>query len=330
MDRARLLACVALPGDVSPVAADFRERPVMDLRQIQYFVALYEEKSITKAARRLHVVQPAVSMQIRRIEADYGVTLFERTTSGVYPNQAANTVYPMCLEVLANVEKLRRTLRHGSGKIDGTLNVGVPPSIAHGILAGVLMDFQQRYPDVQIAVSEGYSAHLVDWLLQGDLDFAVLGEFEDDRRLHCEPLAIEELRVLTSTATPVTGDSITGRELQKLKLILPSTKNLIRILIDAEFERAGLTLAPSMEVDSLATVFAAARQPGWASILPAAAISDADLDRGMRSLALVEPAIRRTLVASFPTLKPSSAAAHEFLKALKRAVLEAGGIEILA
>ena len=108
----------------------------MDLRQIQYFVALYEEKSITKAARRLHVVQPAVSMQIRRIEADYGVTLFERTTSGVYPNQAANTVYPMCLEVLANVEKLRRTLRHGSGKIDGTINVGVPPSIAHGILAG--------------------------------------------------------------------------------------------------------------------------------------------------------------------------------------------------
>ncbi len=54
----------------------------MDLRQIQYFVALYEEKSITKAARRLHVVQPAVSMQICWLEADYGVKLFDRTPAG--------------------------------------------------------------------------------------------------------------------------------------------------------------------------------------------------------------------------------------------------------
>jgi LysR family nitrogen assimilation transcriptional regulator len=289
----------------------------VDLRQIHYFVALYEEKSITKAARRLHVVQPAVSMQIRRIEVEYGVQLFERTTSGVHPNEAAAAIYPMCLEVLSRVEDVRRTLRNGSGKITGSLAIGVPPSIAHGILAEVLAGFSAKYPDVHITVSEGYSAHLVDWLLQGDLNFAILGEFEDDRRLYSQALATEELVVLTAAATVHEGNTITGRELSSMKLILPTGKNLIRILIDTEFEKEGIKLAPTMEIDSLATVLAAIRQPGWASILPVSGINDNDLASGLRILRLVDPIIDRTLVATFPTLKPSSAAAQQFIREVR-------------
>jgi LysR family nitrogen assimilation transcriptional regulator len=297
----------------------------MDLRQIRYFVALYEEQSITKSARRLHVVQPAVSMQIRRIETEYNVQLFERTTSGVYPNEAAEAIYPMCLQVLDTIEEIRRTLRDNSGEIKGALTVGVPPSIAHGILAEFLLDFQTRFPHVQLTVLEGYSTHLVDWLLQGDLDFAILGEpFEDDRRLYSQTIATEELRVLTSEATPLSGDVITGAEVRQLKLILPSPKNLIRMLVEAAFERVKLTLAPAMEVDSLATVFAAVHQPGWATIIPASAIREADLASGLRSVALTEPVVRRTMVATFPTLKPSSASAQQFIHALKAALRKTG------
>lgn len=297
----------------------------MDFRQIKYFVALYEEQSITKSARRLHVVQPAVSMQIRRIETEYNVQLFERTTSGVYPNEAAEAIYPMCLKVLDTIEEIRRKLRDNSDEIRGALTVGVPPSIAHGILAAFLLDFQTKFPHVKLTVLEGYSTHLVDWLLQGDLDFAILGEpFEDDRRLFCQPIATEELRVLTSTATPLSGDVITGAEVKELKLILPSPKNLIRILITTAFDRMNLTLVPSMEVDSLATVFSAIHQPGWATIIPASAIRDADLAGGLRSVALTDPVVRRTMVATFPTLKPSSASAQQFIQALKGALLKTG------
>jgi len=215
---------------------------------------------------------------------------------------------------------VRRTLRDGSGKIAGSLSIGVPPSIAHGVLAEVLSGFSEKYPDVHISVSEGYSAHLVDWLLQGDLNFAILGEFEDDRRLYSQAIATEELKVLTSIATPHAGDTITGKELAKLKLVLPSAKNLIRILIAAEFEEEGIKLVPAMEIDSLSTVFATVRQPGWASILPASAISETDLTTGLRSLRLVHPIIDRTLVATFPTLKPSSAAAQQFINELSSVI----------
>ncbi|MCO5070746.1 MAG: LysR family transcriptional regulator [Rhizobiaceae bacterium] len=293
----------------------------MDLRQIQYFVALYEEKSITKAAKRLHVVQPAVSMQIRRIEVEYGAQLFERTTAGVHPNEAAAAIYPACLEVLNKVESIRRTLRDGSGKITGSLSVGVPPSIAHGILAEVLAAFTEKLPEVHLTISEGYSAHLVDWLLQGDLNFAILGEFDDDRRLYSQAIATDELVVVTSEETPHDGDSITGEQAATLKLVLPSSKNLIRILVDSEFEKEGIKVSPVMEVDSLATVFAVIRKPGWATILPSSGIGEGDLKSGFKLLRLTKPMIDRTLVAAFPTLKPSSAAAQEFIRVLRQVIL---------
>src|SRR5688500_532234 len=169
----------------------------MDLRQMQYLVALVEEESITRAARRLHVVQPAVSMQIRRLEADYGVTLFERTPQGVYPNAIARQVYPLCIAILNQTDALRRVLREASGRLVGRLAVGIPPSVAQGVLARALLRFREQSPDVQLVVQEGYSASLVDWLVNGDLDFAVLSMIDGEKRLRYQPLATEELMVVT-------------------------------------------------------------------------------------------------------------------------------------
>ena len=77
----------------------------MDLRQIQYFVALYEERSITKAARRLNVVQPALSMQISRLEKTFKTRLFERTSRGVIPTDVGREFYGLCQKIIGNVHE---------------------------------------------------------------------------------------------------------------------------------------------------------------------------------------------------------------------------------
>ena len=295
----------------------------MDLRQIQYFVALYEEQSITKAARRLHVVQPAVSMQIRRLEIDYNTSLFERTPHGVYPNEVARRLYPLCIDILGRVEGVRRTLKDSSGLLSGTLAVGIPPSIAHGVLARVLREFHESNPDVKLAVHEGYSANLVVWLIQGNLDFAILSELEEEKRLRYQRIVTEELKVVIGLDTPFAGDTATGADLSNWRLIVPSSQNLTRILIETEFESIGLKLAPAMELDSLAAVFAMLRQPGWATILPASAVLGNISESGVRCLSLVEPTIRRTLVAAFPALKPTMPAAQAFIEMLEDALAEA-------
>ena len=72
---------------------------MLDLRQIQYFVCLYEERSVTRAARRLNVVQPALSMQINRLEKRLGTDLFERTARGMIPTSAGETMYRIYLPI---------------------------------------------------------------------------------------------------------------------------------------------------------------------------------------------------------------------------------------
>ncbi len=87
---------------------------VMDLRQIEYFVALYNERNITIAARRLNVGQPALSMQIIRLERTFKTKLFERTSRGVVPTDIGRALYVHCTKILGDLGEAHRYLREAS------------------------------------------------------------------------------------------------------------------------------------------------------------------------------------------------------------------------
>jgi DNA-binding transcriptional LysR family regulator len=300
------------------------EENVMDLRQIQYFVSLYEEQSITKAAKRLNVVQPAVSMQIKRLEEDYGVKLFDRTSQGVYPTAIAKTLYPLCIGAMEAAGHARRALQAAAGTVTGELAIGVPPSLANGLLAEQLLEFKRRHPSVQLKVREGYSSNIVEWLTEGAIEFAVVSARENEERLRYHTLVNEELVVVTSRQNRIKKAAIRGVDLAEFMLVLPSRQNLIRILIDAEFERAGFSVTPTMEVDSLAIVFDLISRPGWASILPTTAFRyDARAEK-LQSFLLVEPTIHRSLAIAFDSRREISPAAQLLVTQLEEALAGLG------
>jgi DNA-binding transcriptional LysR family regulator len=137
----------------------------------------------------------------------------------------------------------------------------------------------------------------------------VLSIIEGEKRLRYQPLATEELMLVTGAATELPEGDVRGVDLADLRLIVPSANNLIRMLLDAEFERAGVPLRPAMEVDSLVTVFGLLSNPGWATILPRSAAREDGSQGDLRWVRLVEPSVRRTLViASLPQREPSPAA----------------------
>ncbi|MGA7600721.1 MAG: LysR family transcriptional regulator, partial [Pseudolabrys sp.] len=146
----------------------------MDLRQIEYFVALYDERSITKAASRLNVVQPALSMQISRLERTFKTRLFERTSRGVVPTDLGRTFYGLCQKILSDVYEAQRYLRDASGKVTGDLTVGLMPSVANSVLPAVLAEYKSSYPDVTLRIVEAYSGSLLDQLNSGKLDLAIV------------------------------------------------------------------------------------------------------------------------------------------------------------
>lgn len=131
----------------------------MDLKQISYFMWVYEEGSFSKAASKANVVQSALSMQIRRIEDEFGVLLFNRLSRGVEPTEAGRKFYERCIPIARNFALAQEELS-GAGEtsaISGIVRVGLPGSFNRGILSSVLLPFMERYPDVQLTISEAYT-----------------------------------------------------------------------------------------------------------------------------------------------------------------------------
>ncbi|MEZ5774754.1 MAG: LysR family transcriptional regulator [Hyphomicrobiaceae bacterium] len=285
----------------------------MDLRQIRYFLALFEAGSITRAAQRLNVVQPAVSMQIRRLEDEHGVTLFTRTPQGLQPTPFASELYELCCRVANDVDRVEQFLGGARGHLTGELKIGVPPSLALSRLGEILVAFHARHPHVRLKVHEGYSGHLVEWLGSGEIDIAVMTAPEPDERLSFRTILEEELvLVLGAGADSVAGESIEAAALTDLPLVLPTERNMLRGFIEDELARAGLRVAPQLEVDSLATVLSILEAGGWASILPAIALARAPSGRRLRTVRIVAPSLRRALVVANKRSRPLSEAGEAF------------------
>lgn len=295
----------------------------MDERQMRYFVALYEEQSITKAARRVHVVQPAVSQQIRKVEADFNVTLFDRTANGVIPNAIARRLYPLCIKALGDLDTVRKSLREHNGVAAETLVVGVQSSVTQAVMGHVLLDYGKICPEVNLQLREGYSVNLIEWLSEGMIDFAVLSLNEVHRELKCEPIAIEPLIVVMSKSTEHAADVVDGADIDRFHIITPARGNQLRSLIDAEFARIGLKFRPSMEIDSMATVFQVVSQTGWASLMPLCAFPKDSRQHDLRYYRLVNPEISRMLVVATLPNRKISPAAQPLIDLLRDAVADA-------
>ena len=128
----------------------------MDLRQIQYFIALFEDGSVTRAARRLNIVQPALSMQIGRLEEELGQRLFERGPHGMSPTAAGRRMYRLYLPIMRDIAVARQQMVQQDEMVAGHVSIGVIASITESVMADALLTFHRRYPNVEVSVSDGY------------------------------------------------------------------------------------------------------------------------------------------------------------------------------
>lgn len=297
----------------------------MDLRQIRYFLALYEEGSITRAARRLNVVQPAVSMQIRRLEDDYGVDLFTRTGQGLEPTAFATRLYELCCRVEADVEQVEAHLSQVKGRLSGSLAIGVPPSLAQSLLAEILAAYHGRYPDVALEVHEGYSASLAEWLGSGQIELAVMTARDPNQTIETRPVLTEELVLVSGPGLGVElGAETPAHDLADLPLVLPTLRNTLRSFIETELKRSGVTVTPALEVDSLATVLGLVESGGWATIVPRLTVAGGAASRNLRISRIVEPALARELVVAHKRSRVPTPPAEAFVELLRQRLSRLG------
>lgn len=149
---------------------------MMNLQQLRYAVALADTHSFTKAAASEYVVQSALSQQLRKLEDELGVTLFERTTRAVAPTPAGETLLPLMREVLARVEQITFDAQAISGTIAGRLTVGMMEVPSQSLdVAALMATYHTRYPDVTVTLRSGGSDLLIDAVRDRTIDVAIVG-----------------------------------------------------------------------------------------------------------------------------------------------------------
>ncbi|MPY77758.1 MAG: LysR family transcriptional regulator [Actinophytocola sp.] len=179
----------------------------MELRHVRYFVAVAEERNFTNAAARLNVAQSPLSQQIRKLEREIGVRLFDRTTRSVALTYAGEVFYDRVATLLALSDEAVEAARKASEGELGTLAVGFTGSATYELLPSLVQTYHDRHPDVTLDIhTDMVTPQQVRALLEGALDVGVLRPPVRAEELVVETLRTEPLVVLLASRNPIAGE----------------------------------------------------------------------------------------------------------------------------
>jgi DNA-binding transcriptional LysR family regulator len=195
----------------------------MEFRRLRYFVAVAEEGNFSRAAERLHVAQPALSSQIKLLEREVGVRLFDRSNRGVRPTDAGRLLLGEAQRILAQTEEaVRMARRVGHGEV-GRLTIGFVPSAFNEVLPPLLRRFRDAFPDVELLLREMNPDQLVEGLREERIDAAFLYLPVEDENLGSLAVSSEDLVVAVPERHPLAGEpKIDVRALADEPFVLPA------------------------------------------------------------------------------------------------------------
>ena len=201
----------------------------MEFRQIQYFICLFEEGSVTRAARRVHVVQPALSVQIAKLEEELGQPLFTRSPRGMEPTDAAHRMYELYLPLMRDFAHAREQMLCRDGEITGQVTIGMITSLAEGVLSETLTEFARTYPKVRVSVSNG---RLLEWVSTGQIDAAIVDMPRQPLTLNVEAIGDEEMVLLGPPDGKPPWSPIAFADLAALPLVTTTRQHVLRRILD--------------------------------------------------------------------------------------------------
>jgi DNA-binding transcriptional LysR family regulator len=283
----------------------------MELRQLEYFVAVAEEANFTRAAGRMHVAQPGVSAQVRQLERELGEALLDRSGRAVTLTEVGAAVLPYARAALAAVDGARQAVAELTGLVRGHVAVGVVVSCPVVDLPDLLADFHQAHPAVDVTLVEDNSDRLVVALGAGDLDVAVIALTEED------PPGLD-LHVIADE--PVTAAVAPGHELARHRTVpLAELKNWplislargtgLRSCLDVACAAAGFRPRIAFEAGNPAALARLAARGLGVAILPD---SGARADPALHPLTITGPRLRGRMALAWRAGGPASPAARVF------------------
>ncbi len=242
----------------------------MDLRQLNALLAVASTGSFSAAARSLDTVQSNVSTHIARLEQELGTTLIDRGTGQL--TDEGEIVASRARRVNAELEAVVDDLASMHDHVTGTARVGVIGTTARWLVPRLLVTMAERHPGVRVIVTDATTSSLLLQLSSGALDFAVVNLPTDDPEISTRPLFDEDALIVVPNGHPLHDlDTAPLSTIDGVPLLVEPRGTAFRDHVDAQCQRAGITLVPQAEVDGMRLLATLAFEGFGAALLPASA-----------------------------------------------------------
>ena len=311
---------------------------MMTLTELRYAVALTREKHFGRAAAACFVSQPTLSVAIKKLESELGVTLFERSMHEVQPTAMGEKVIAQAQVVLAQVAQISEMVQDNTQPTSGTLQLGMIYSIAPYLLPKLVPHLLHTQPDLQLIVQEDFTHKLLERVKQGTLDAAVLALPINEVGLSMTALYDEDFYLaVAKNHRLATQKAVQGDEMSDDAMLVLGAGHCFRnqvlqanpLIQPLKIEQDGLH--KTFEGTSLETLRHMAASGIGITVLPALAVPAGSHDDGLRYLPFSNPVPQRRIVLVWRK-NFSRHAACELLAQLMRdcGVLESSGVSLVA
>jgi LysR family cyn operon transcriptional activator len=264
----------------------------LELRHLRYFDAIAETQNFTRAAERLHVTQSTLSHQIRQLEEELGLVLFDRSHKKVALTEAGEMLRSHLMPALQQIDRGLQALSHPAEALSGEIRIAATHSFNTRLVPLCVSSFLSHHPGIKVSVEELSASLIAKRLVSGHLELGVSYRPEDRSELWFEPLYNEELKLVVSDRHPLAKRRrVRMIELHNCRMVLLPRQFSTRLLLDECFEAAGAQPLVIAELNSIAPMIELIRQTDLAGIIAETAVSPA---ADLRAIPIEDPTPIRT------------------------------------
>ena len=220
------------------------------LQQLKLFEAVARHANFTRAAEELHLTQPAVSIQIKRLESQAGLPLFEQVGKKIFPTAAGKAIYQASIDILARAAELQSTIETLKGEVKGPLQLSMVTTTKY-FMPHLLGAFLQNYPEVEPRLKFTNRARIIERLLNNEDDFVVMGQIPNETQLQTYPFLDNILGVVAPPDHPLAGKKkITLKTLARERFLEREEGSSTRLVFDQMLAEENLHIEPYIELGS--------------------------------------------------------------------------------
>ncbi len=288
----------------------------MDIKQLKIFSAAAEFGSFSRAAVALSIAQPALSRYVKALETELGVKLFYRNGRGIVLTEAGKMLDGHAKGILESASRATSEITALQSNPHGSVAIGMPPSVGSVLTVPLVQRYRKDYPQIQMRVVEGFSGHVLEWLLTGKIDVAVLYNAPAMSNVLSEPLLKDELFLLGAVKDPskLPPGPVPAKRFAEIPMILPSRPHGLRLLLDQVLGKAGIVPNIVLEVEAMPSTLNLVEQGIGYTVLSYSTVHHLVKSGRIKCFPIVRPQLTRQLLLSTSSQRPMTLATRVLTK----------------